>query len=184
MTAPDDRLATEINAAHAEFVNSQKGTISAAFKAGDLLNQAKTAVKASGGKWREWLSEYCRELPQTTASLYMRLAENQALIRSKQRVASAEALASEGRLTIRGALKLLPKKPRAAKAAAAKSAVTKAAARDATHDLLKSLDADELFTLLRAAWEPERVETLAKLLESYLKPAPTQRAQVEARIES
>jgi hypothetical protein len=44
-----------------------------AIKAGELLTQAKDAV--GHGKWAAWRQQNLANIPQTTASLYMRLAE-------------------------------------------------------------------------------------------------------------
>src|SRR5262249_26866176 len=55
-------------------------SLDVAIAAGKLLNDAKDAIKGKF-KWKEWRSEYLKEVPQTTASLYMRLAKNEARLK-------------------------------------------------------------------------------------------------------
>src|SRR6516162_9719990 len=66
--------------AHKKVVDAERSghqrSLDAAIAAGELLNAAKEAIRGSF-KWSEWRSEYLRDLPQSTSSLYMRLAKNQ-----------------------------------------------------------------------------------------------------------
>ena len=110
---PDKALTfvPQILAAHQAYIDAQKGTLDHAFKAGDLLNRAKeTVVADNGGKkgtWEDWRGRNLKGIPQTTASMCMRLATNEPEIRKQQRVATNSA--GEGKWTIRAALKLIPK---------------------------------------------------------------------------
>src|SRR5215472_12961743 len=74
----------QIIAAHQQVVAAERAghqrSLDAAIAAGELLNAAKEAIKGQF-KWTEWRSEYLKDVPQTTASLYMRLAKNQDKLR-------------------------------------------------------------------------------------------------------
>jgi vacuolar-type H+-ATPase subunit I/STV1 len=178
-------LAPQISALHQEILKSDKGKLEFAFQAGELLIQAKAAVKADKkGGWLEYLEQKCH-IPQTTASLYRRLAENKdaikEVIENQQRV--ADNLKGEGELSIRGALKLIPKTPKqieranaakatreANKAAAAEQAKAEAAKYfKSAEDMLQNVDVDELFGALRTKWDEERLGKLAGMLEDWLK---------------
>src|SRR5262249_61789296 len=87
-----------------------------AIECGKLLNLAKETVTADvvegkKAKWSPWLQTHIG-MPQTTASLYMRLAKNEELLfEHKQRVATE-------RLSIRQASQLIPKDEKAKKQSA------------------------------------------------------------------
>lgn len=101
----------QIMAAHKAVVEAeQRGysqALTYAVNAGDLLKQAKETV--GHGDWSEWRKQHLRDIPQTTASLYMRLAENKAKFREKEISNGVANLGAEGKLSIRSAAKLLPK---------------------------------------------------------------------------
>jgi hypothetical protein len=61
-----------------------------AIACGKFLNLAKENVKAAKGKWLPWLKENCPDIPQTTASLYMRLAENEETIADCKSIREAD----------------------------------------------------------------------------------------------
>src|SRR5262249_1005295 len=103
-------------------------------------------------------------IPQTTASLYMRLAKNKSLI-DKQRVANA---IDEGKLSCRAAAKLIPPSEEA-KAAAAKRKETREANKalaDANQleDLLQALAVDEVYTALKNTQPVDYLLELAQLI--------------------
>jgi hypothetical protein len=153
----------KIIAAYDKVINSTKGSLDYAIQAGELLNSAKEALPKKGG-WQRWLGHNLPNIPQTTASLYMRLAENKGVI-DKQRVASA---IDEGRLSIRAAAKLIPPSA-AATAAAATRAATKAAnkalaAEKQIEDLLQDLAVDEVYTALRNTKEVGYLLELAHMI--------------------
>src|SRR6516162_4695362 len=102
-------LADQINAAHQEVLKAfNKGTLEHAIKAGELLNIAKENIKAEGKKWSEWLEENCPDIPQRTVHLYRQLATHKDHFKNWQRVAKPV----NEELSLRGALKLIPKKKR------------------------------------------------------------------------
>jgi Protein of unknown function (DUF3102) len=171
-------LAEQINVAHREVVKAfAKGSLDYAIKAGELLILAKENVKAEKGKWLTWLAENCPNIPQTTASLYMRLAANKEVFRNQQRVAN---LAAQGDLSLRKALTLIPKTPEQQEKAAAAAklrqenkaaAATKSASKSSTTigDLLPNTAPDELFIAVRHAWDEDDLAKLANLLTNYLR---------------
>jgi hypothetical protein len=153
----------KIIAACDKVANATKGSLDYAIEAGDLLNSAKDALPKKGG-WLRWLGHNLPDIPQTTASLYMRLAENKAVI-DKQRVASA---IDEGKLSIRAAAKLIPPTATAI-AAAAKRAATLAANKSVAadkqiEDLLSDLAVDEVYTALKNTHEVGYLLELAHMI--------------------
>ena len=162
MTATALSLVPQINAAHQKAVNASQTPLQHAIKAGELLNTAKETVKAAKEKWLPWLKELS-DIPQTTASLYMRLAANQAAL-DQQRVAS---LADEGKLSIRSAGGVLPKKPRT-KPRAAAAAAKATPASVPIEERLKALAPDEVFKALTDAFDQEQLGALTDLLLEHL----------------
>ena len=77
-------LVPQILDAHQKVVDAEKSahqrSLDAAIAAGKLLIAAQDAIKGKF-KWGEWRDEYLDKLPQTTASLYMRLARNEAKLK-------------------------------------------------------------------------------------------------------
>jgi hypothetical protein len=97
-------LAARIADAHAQVGSATTSALKHALDAGDILIEAQKAV--GRGEWLDWLQKHC-EFPQTTASLYVRLAKKRKDI---EQIQTSNGVAS---LTIRGALRLLkPIKPR------------------------------------------------------------------------
>ena len=153
----------KIMEAYDKAANATKGSLTYATEAGKLLNSAKDALPRKG-EWLRWLGSNLPTIPQTTASLYMRLTENEALI-DKQRVANA---ISEGGLSIRAAAKFIPQTAKS-KAAAAKRAATRAAnksvaAEKQIEDLLQDLAVDEVYTALRNTHDVEYLLQLAHMI--------------------
>ena len=143
--------------------NASKGSLDYAIEAGDLLNSAKDALPKKGG-WLRWLGHNLPTIPQTTASLYMRLAENEAVI-DKQRVASA---IDKGGLSIRAAAKFIPPSAKATAAAATRAATRAAnkavAANKQIEDLLQDLAVDEVYTALKNKHEVGYLLELAHMI--------------------
>jgi hypothetical protein len=165
----------KIIAAYDKAINSTKGSLDYAIEAGELLNSAKEALPKKGG-WLRWLGSNLPNIPERTASLYMRLAENKAVI-DQQRVADA---IREGGLSIRAAAKFIPQSAKA-KAAAAKRKATLAekksvAAAKTIDDLLQDLAVDEVYTALKNTHEVGYLAELAQMIiEGNKRPAPDDR---------
>jgi hypothetical protein len=149
----------QINTAYREVVKAESGALPHAIKCGEFLNLAKENLKSEGGKWSEWLKVNCPDIPQTTASLYMRLAEN------KAKVGKA--------LSIRKAQELLPKQTRTP------SQSTNQVDADQTNksegssrsfeDQVVAFEPDEVLGMLVEGWhDDDKLTQLAKLIGDYL----------------
>jgi hypothetical protein len=152
-----------IIAAYEKATNATKGSLAHAIEAGELLNSAKEALPKKG-EWLRWLGHNLPNIPQTTASLYMRLAENKNVI-DKQRVASA---IDQGGLSIRAAAKFIPSSAKAIEAAATRAATKAAkkavAAANQVEDLLRDLAVDEVYTALKNTMSVEYLLELAHMI--------------------
>src|SRR5215813_4141060 len=104
-------LVPEIKAAHEEAERCQRTShsraLECAIRAGDALNLAKEAV--GHGAFGIWRQQNLPHIPQTTASLYMRLAEHKDKI--PQISNTVATLSAQGKLSLRAAAALLPKRP-------------------------------------------------------------------------
>src|SRR5262249_877958 len=106
-------LVQEIKSAHEEAEKCQRSShgqaLEYAIKAGDALILAKEAV--GHGAFSIWRQQNLPHIPQTTASLYMRLAEHKEKFRDSQISNTVATLAAQGKLSLRAAAALLPKRP-------------------------------------------------------------------------
>lgn len=159
----------EINTEHRETCKAESNALQHAIKCGELLTLAKENVKAEKGKWLPWLKEHCPEIPQTTASLYMRLAEN------KDDLGDAKS--------IREAIGLLPKGKRKPgnqesneeeekeeedeESAEASSGAKKR--DDLLVETLRNLAPDELCASLIEAWDADLLQELEHKINSHLR---------------
>jgi hypothetical protein len=155
-------LVPQIRAACDKATNATRGSLTYAIEAGDLLNSAKALPKKVG--WLRWLEHNLPDVPERTATLYMRLAEHKASI-DQQRVAGA---IEEGKLSIRAAAKFIPKSATAI-AAAEKRKATLAAKKaletaKQIEDLLRDLAVDEVYTALRNTMSVEDLMALAHMI--------------------
>jgi hypothetical protein len=173
-------LAAQINELQEEILKSDKGNLQRAIDAGELLNLAKETVGAR--KWSAWREEHCPPVPQTTASLYMRLATHRAIL-SKQRVAR---MAEDGDLSLRAASKLIPKDAEKVAAAKQRKAEKDAKEAEAKHShgeiklLLDWCAADELFLVMQHTWEGEQIKKLAELIADHLEAMAKRGAETQA----
>jgi hypothetical protein len=67
----------QIRTEHKAVLKADGEALKHAIECGKALNLAKENVLAAKGKWTKWREEHIPEISQQTASLYMRLAENQ-----------------------------------------------------------------------------------------------------------
>jgi hypothetical protein len=106
----------EIIKYHQKAINAQKEGLQEqlgyAIKCGKALNLAFENIKVAKGKWGDYLEEI--KIPQTTASMYRRLADNEEFLKSEAMKQAIDEGAVQGALSIRGALACLPKRKRAA----------------------------------------------------------------------
>src|SRR5215471_18599149 len=81
MPRPKDNSALsfigQIQTEHKAVLKADGEALKHAIECGKALNLAKANVLAAKGKWTKWREEHLPEISQQTASLYMRLAENE-----------------------------------------------------------------------------------------------------------
>jgi hypothetical protein len=150
-------LIPQIKEAHEKVENSQQTSynqaLEYAIKAGDLLTLAKETVGPGG--WAKWREQNLRQIPQTTASLYMRLAKHKDLFKENKISNSVADLRSHGKLSLRAAAACLPKRPQTLPQKAAIAARKEAQAELEKNDegkakeYLNALAPDELVVVLR-----------------------------------
>ena len=159
-------LVSQINDAHRHIVAADKTALGHAIRCGELLNTAQETVDATGkGKWLKWLTDNCPAIHQTTANDYMRLAKHQDLIKGTA-------------LSIREALKRLPKGPSRSKSSSSRSsAQADNAIKDeeaaetfaqAATEQIENLGPDEVFKKLCARWERDQLKVLGNLIANHL----------------
>jgi hypothetical protein len=100
LAAADKLIEEKINEEYEAARHDMHSALKHAVQCGDYLNQAKAQCEASKLSWDKWLKAKTK-LPQTTASLYMRLATYRAEI--------SKGLANDPKLSITKAITLLPK---------------------------------------------------------------------------
>jgi hypothetical protein len=155
-------LVPEIKAAHEEAEKCQRAShsraLECAIRAGDALIIAKEAV--GHGAFSIWRQQNLPHIPPTTATLYMRLAENKEMFRAGGEISNTVAdLSAKGELSLRKAAGLLPKRPltekqiAAAKAKAAAKAAAKKTEEGIAKEYLKPLEVDELTIFLRGVFD-------------------------------
>ena len=98
-------LISKINEAHKSAIDGYRKSLSAALEAGALLVKAKGEL-GKHGKWLSWLRANCPDIPDRTASQYMRLHRNRAEI--QETLKSAES----ADLGITAALALMARNPK------------------------------------------------------------------------
>jgi hypothetical protein len=158
-------LSQQINDAHKACIAASTAALAHAFRCGELLVLAKENAKAAKRSWLGWLKENCPDIHQTTASAYMRIAEHRDAIE-----ATIETEAEENKhtaLSVRGALKQIPTKgTRGAKTGQGVVATKKNVTIEAA---LKPMEPDEVFTALKARYDPDQLKALTTLLVRHLK---------------
>jgi DUF3102 family protein len=186
-------LIPQIKEAHERVESSQQTSynqaLEYAIKAGDLLKLAKETV--GHGEWSKWRQQNLPQIPQTTASLYMRLAENKERFKETKISNSVADLKAQGKLSLRAAMGCLPKRPQtlAQKAAikARKDAIEagKKTNEGIAKEYLNSLAADELVVVLKEVHEADYLRELSGMLVKALpptKPVVAGVAGVERRV--
>jgi hypothetical protein len=163
----------QIRTAHDAYVKNGQDALTKAVEAGRFLTEAKEVVKKSGLSWTEWRGHHFPKIPQTTASLYMRLYENRDGLTSN----GVANLAREGKLSVRGAAALVKKPPtqeqlaeRAANKLERDAEKKVKAARPLVEQLRELKDAGPVAELLRRAF-PD-ADFIATLIEVLSKDQP------------
>jgi hypothetical protein len=168
--APALSLVPQINEAYAECVAAEGRALPYAIRCGELLNTAREAVTKD---WLAWLAEHCPGIHQTTANDYMRLAKHQTMFKGTA-------------LSIRGALKQIPKAPprenkkenkknKSGAANAIENAMKdeEAGTEMPTDESLRNLGPDEMFKTLIVEWDTPNLVALTDLLVAHLKEHAT-----------
>ena len=143
-------LVPQIREAHEAAERCQRSShgqaLEHAIKAGDALTLAKEAV--GRGVFTTWRQQNLPHIPQTTANLYMRLAQHKEKFKERETSNTVADLSAKGTLSLRKAAALLPKRPQTAAqiAAANRMAEANAAAKKEgiATDWLKALERSDL----------------------------------------
>jgi hypothetical protein len=156
--------------AHRKSVEAQRSgnqrSLDYAFAAGELLIAAKEAIKGQF-KWTDWRQEHLSQIPQTTASLYMRVAKGKDRLKSGEISNAVANLAGKGELSIRKAAALLADKKPRGKPPQQKSQREEDMARQYLREVWAP---DELVTVLREVRGSEYLAELSAALIKALKP--------------
>lgn len=181
----------EINNEHEEVTKGESAALSHAIKCGKLLNLARENVKAEKGKWGAWLSQHCPKIPQTTASLYMRLAESENVIAKATSIRAAiQVLGTTRERTEPNKLRLEPTKAKGGSADLAtlfqnsapdeiNIAMKNAGVLEKVRDrMFQGFDPKGLSVLLLKMWQPAELKELANLLMTGVRERPAVPASI------
>jgi len=156
-----------------------------AIECGKYLNLAKENVLAAKGKWTKWREEHIPEISQQTASLYMRLAENEEAVAKCISIRQADdALRASSRTNTSG--KSDSTETESDEADDEDEAdddgdtnnallVRKGASPDLA-TMFKNAAVDEVYTALTQAWDADQLHDLIKRVKSYLSTLPYDKA--------
>jgi len=174
MPKPKDNSALsfvgQIKTEHKAVLKADGEALKHAIECGKALNLAKENVLATKGKWAKWREENIPEISQQTASLYMRLAENEDRIAECSSIRGADL-----------ALRVLnaPDDPTMTDADDDETddetnnalLVRKGASPDLA-STLQNLAVDEVCTALTQAWDRQQFDDLCKRLVEHLRSLP------------
>jgi hypothetical protein len=149
----------QILSEHKAACDSSTNSYEHAVKCGEHLNNAKDAVKKKG--WTAYCEKHLAHIPQTTRSLYMRLAEpdNQKVINEK--ITELAKLGEQGKLSIRSAAKLIgPTRGGSTKSEAEKAADKATRVKVTVKAYLTEMDADDLAELIKSIYDADYIDTL------------------------
>jgi hypothetical protein len=167
----------QIQTEHKAVLKADGEALKHAIECGKYLNLAKENVLAAKGKWTKWREDHIPEISQQTASLYMRLAENE------ERVAECESI-READVELR--------KPRDSDGESDSTETEsdegedEAGDADDTNNALlvrkgasldlattfKNTAVDEVYTALTQAWDADQLRDLVKRVNVYLATRP------------
>jgi hypothetical protein len=169
----------QIKTEHKAVLKADGEALKHAIECGKYLNLAKENVVAAKGKWGKWREENIPEISQQTASLYMRLAENEESIAECTSIRGADV-----------ALRLLnaPADPSGASDADGGDEATDNETNNAllvrtpaSADLtttLQNVDVDEVYSALTSTWERDQLRTLVTRLLVYINKPSSSDASV------
>jgi len=188
MSKPKDNSALsfigQIQTEHKAVLKADGEALKHAIQCGKALNLAKENVLAAKGKWGQWREEHIPEISQQTASLYMRLAENEESVAECTSIREADLVLRV--LNSGSRTKPLAKGDNEATADDAsgdetdddEAADTNNALlfRPGSPDLkatLQNTAVDEVYSALTQAWDRDHIRDLANRLLAYVRPAPS-----------
>jgi hypothetical protein len=166
----------QIKTEHKAVLKADGEALKHAIECGKYLNLAKENVVAAKGKWGKWRDENIPEISQQTASLYMRLAENEDQAAKCTSIRQADELLralssnsrsntsdkSHGEATDDAATDEADNADEANNALLAR----KGASPDLTATL-QNLAVDEVCTALISAWDEQHIRELCDRLRDH-----------------
>jgi hypothetical protein len=161
----------QIQNEHKAVLKADGEALKHAIECGKYLNLAKENVLAAKGKWTKWREEHIPEISQQTASLYMRLAENEETVAECTSIREAD---------------MALRKHRSDEADDAGDDEVADDADDDTNNALlvrkgaspdlattfKNTAVDEVCTALTQAWDADQLRDLVKRVNVYLATRP------------
>jgi hypothetical protein len=174
-------LVALIKTEYAAITEADRSNLQRALKVGEMLVDLKPRV-AKHGEWQLWLRNHCPKISIETANLYMRFANN---LEKLEQAAAAKSVTLTD-LTITQARELLakPKPATDDKAKAAKAAVEPAIdpkpASLPPDEVIRELDAGELFDILMVVYQPDDLVQLTTRLAAHLRMTLTPSAAAAA----
>jgi hypothetical protein len=165
----------QIQTEHKAVLKADGEALKHAIECGKALNLAKENVLAAKGKWTKWREEHIPEISQQTASLYMRLAENEYRIAECTSIREADVVLRKPRDDESDSDKTESDEvdDEAENEADDETNNTLLVRKGASPDLattFKNSAVDEVYTALTQAWDREQLRDLIKRLMSYVSP--------------
>jgi hypothetical protein len=175
-----DALVKAINDEYGVILASERSNLQKALAIGQKLKALRPRIAPNHGEWKEKLAEYCPKLSYETATLYARLWDNQA----KRTEAAADKSVEPTDLTIEDFRKYLAKpkgnkgdtsgstktsKSSTAIKAAVEPAMDAKPASLPPDDVVRELEAGELFDILMVVYQQDDLMELAARLAQHFK---------------
>jgi hypothetical protein len=168
-----DALVKAINDEYGVILASERSNLQKALAIGQKLKALRPRIAPNHGEWKEKLAEYCPKLSYETATLYARLWDNQA----KLTEAAADKSVEPTDLTIEDFRKYLAKpkgnkadkgKPAKAIKAGVEPAMDAKPASLPPDEVVRELEAGELFDILMVVYERDDLVDLTTRLAAHL----------------
>src|SRR5262249_11548446 len=151
----------QIMTEHKAVLKADGDALKHAIECGKALNLAKENVLAAKGKWSKWREEHIPEISQQTASLYMRLAENEKTAAQCTSIRGADVALRTLNAPDDPTMKSDAVDDDAADETNNALLVRKRASPDLT-TTLRNVGVDEVCTALTQAWDREQLDDLIK----------------------
>jgi hypothetical protein len=167
----------QIKTEHKAVLKADGEALKHAIECGKYLNLAKENLLAAKGKWTKWREENIPEISQQTASLYMRLAENEEQAVECTSIRQADellrALSSNSRSNASDKSQTADDDDDDDQDEDDADATNNALLVRPSADLtvtLQNTAVDEVYSALTQAWERDHIRDLANRLLIYLGP--------------